>query len=83
MPIKTMSSREFNQNTAAAKRAAKKGPVYITDRGRPVFTLLSFEDYGKLTGKKINLLESLYSPEAAEIEFEYPTHGPTIATGGV
>ena len=31
-----MSSREFNQDTSGAKRAAEHGPVYITDRGRPL-----------------------------------------------
>ena len=31
----TFSSREFNQDTARAKRAANLGPVFITDRGKP------------------------------------------------
>jgi len=29
-----MSSREFNQDTSGAKKAAENGPVHITDRGR-------------------------------------------------
>ena len=33
MAITTMSSRDFNQDTSGAKRAAKEGPVFITDRG--------------------------------------------------
>ena len=28
-----MSSRQFNQDTSGAKKAAENGPVYITDRG--------------------------------------------------
>ncbi|TIV16999.1 MAG: type II toxin-antitoxin system Phd/YefM family antitoxin [Mesorhizobium sp.] len=44
----TMSSREFNQNTALAKRAARNGPVIITDRGKPSHVLMSMEDYEKL-----------------------------------
>ena len=32
MSITKLSSREFNQDTSRAKRAAKKGPVFITDR---------------------------------------------------
>jgi antitoxin (DNA-binding transcriptional repressor) of toxin-antitoxin stability system len=36
MTITTLSSREFNQNTSHAKKAALKGPVFITDRGKPV-----------------------------------------------
>ena len=33
MTITTLSSREFNHDTGRAKRAALKGPVFITDRG--------------------------------------------------
>ncbi|EGH47880.1 prevent-host-death family protein, partial [Pseudomonas syringae pv. pisi str. 1704B] len=29
----TLSSREFNQDTSGAKKAANEGPVFITDRG--------------------------------------------------
>lgn len=43
--ITIMSSREFNQDAGGAKKAADKGPVIITDRGRPAHVLLSFEDY--------------------------------------
>ena len=32
MAITTLSSREFNQDTGGAKKAAKKGPVFITVR---------------------------------------------------
>ena len=44
----TMSSREFNQDTSRAKKAASKGPVFITDRGRPAHVLLTIEDYRRL-----------------------------------
>jgi prevent-host-death family protein len=43
MPMTTLSSREFNQDTSKAKKAAKSGPVFITDRGRPAHVLLSIE----------------------------------------
>ena len=43
-----MSSREFNQRTGVAKQAARNGPVYITDRGRPSHVLLSYEHYREL-----------------------------------
>jgi hypothetical protein len=33
MAITTISSREFNQDTSRAKKAALQGPVIITDRG--------------------------------------------------
>ena len=35
MTITTLSSREFNQDASGAKRAARDGPVFITDRDRP------------------------------------------------
>jgi antitoxin (DNA-binding transcriptional repressor) of toxin-antitoxin stability system len=34
MNVTTVSSREFNQDTSKAKKAARRGPVIITDRGR-------------------------------------------------
>jgi prevent-host-death family protein len=51
MAITTLSSREFNQDAAKAKRAARKGPVFITDRGRPAHVLLSIEEYQQITNK--------------------------------
>jgi len=72
LAITTLSSREFNQDTSRAKKAAKRGPVIITDRGRPSHVLMTIEEYRKITGKKENILELLAMPEAAEIEFEAP-----------
>lgn len=72
MPITTISSREFNQDTGAAKRAARRGPVFITDRGRPAHVLLTIEDYQKLTGKDVNIIDLVAMPGAEEVEFEPP-----------
>ena len=36
MSITTLTSREFNQDTGRAKTAARHGPVFITDRGKPL-----------------------------------------------
>ncbi len=47
--MKTMTSREFNQDVGTAKRAASEGPVLITDRGEPSHVLLSIDDYRALT----------------------------------
>ena len=46
----TMTSREFNRDSGAAKRAAADGPVLITDRGEPAHVLMTFRDYRRLTG---------------------------------
>ena len=67
-----MSSREFNQDTGLAKRAAQGGPVIITDRGRPALVLLTIEEYQRLTGKPTSIIDLLASPGAADIEFEPP-----------
>lgn len=75
MSITTLSSREFNQNTSRAKRAAKKGPVFITDRGRPAHVFLTIERYQELAGEKKSILDAIAMPEAAEIEFEPPRLG--------
>jgi prevent-host-death family protein len=66
----TLSSREFNQDTAGAKKAAAQGPVVITDRGRPAHVLLTYERYKALTGTNADIVTLLAPPEAAGIEFE-------------
>lgn len=68
----TLSSREFNQNTSGAKRAARKGPVFITDRGEPSHVLLSIEDYRTLAGGQPNIADLLGMAAAGRIEFVPP-----------
>lgn len=63
-----LSAREFNQDVSAAKRAAADGPVIITDRGRPSHVLLSIEDFNRLAGRQIDLVDWL-SIEGEDIEF--------------
>ena len=72
MATTRLSSREFNQDTSKAKRAAKRGPVFITDRGRPSHVLLTVEEYERITGEQRSIADLLAMPEAAEIEFEAP-----------
>ena len=78
MAITTLSSREFNQDTSRAKKAARKGPVFITDRGRPAHVLLSIDEYQKITGKPQSMADLLAMPEAAEIEFDPPRMGDIL-----
>jgi len=70
MLITTLSSREFNQDSSRAKKAAQKGPVFITDRGRPAHVLLSIDQYRQLTGAGANLIDLLAMPRAEGVEFE-------------
>ena len=74
MSLFTYSSREFTRDVSAAKRAAEKGPVFITDRGRPAYALLRIEDYYKLQGQPTeSLLEVMNAiPGGEGIEFEAP-----------
>ncbi|HWY72498.1 MAG TPA: type II toxin-antitoxin system Phd/YefM family antitoxin [Burkholderiaceae bacterium] len=72
MAVTTLTSREFNQDTNKAKKAARRGPVLITNRGRPEHVLMTFENYEKLTGGSATIVDLLAMPGAEDIEFEAP-----------
>ena len=72
MTVTTLSSREMNQDVGRAKRAAEKGPVFITDRGRPAHVLLTIEDYRRLAGRSPSLMDRLSMPGLSDIAFEPP-----------
>lgn len=72
MTITTLSSREFNQDTSRAKKAATEGPVFITDRGKPAHVLLSIEEYQRITGRHRNIVEALSMPGLSDIQVEFP-----------
>jgi len=77
--ITTMSSREFNQDTARAKRAAQKGPVFITSRGKPAYVLMSIDEYRHAEGKGMNLAEALAQPgDYSDFDFDPPPLGNGI-----
>lgn len=72
MTITTLSSREFNQDASRAKKAAKDGPVFITDRGRLAHVLLTVEDYQRLSGASSSIIDMLAMPDVADIDFVAP-----------
>jgi prevent-host-death family protein len=76
MAVTTLSSREFNQDISGAKMAAQRGPVFITDRGRPAHVLLTIEDYRRLTGGQ-SLAEAVVQPDA-DFDFDPPRVGGGI-----
>jgi len=79
MPITTtVSSREFNQKTSEAKKAAEKGPAFITDRGRTAHVLITFEEYERLSGKSGSILDRLAMAGDQDFEFEPPRMGDKI-----
>jgi len=72
MTITTLSSREFNQDASRAKKAAKDGPVFITDRGRLAHVLLTVEEYQRLSGVSSSIIDMLVMPDVADIDFVAP-----------
>lgn len=72
MAITTVSSRDFNQGTSGAKKAASDGPVIITERGKPAHVLLTFQDYQKLLGAGPTIGDLLYMPGVADIDLDIP-----------
>jgi prevent-host-death family protein len=76
MATTTVSSREFNQDRARIRKAAEAGPVIVTDRGKPSFVVLKFEEYERLSKPRISVAEALYMPGAEDIDFELPERLP-------
>lgn len=72
MSITTLSSRQFNQDTSGAKKAAEHGPVFITDRGKPAHVLLTIDEYQTLTRTRQTVSELLAMPDADDIDFDPP-----------
>ncbi len=78
MSAKSFSSRQFNQDSSGAKKAANDGPVFITDRGNPSHVLTTIDTYIELTGGKSNIVELLAMDDVGDEEFE-PVKLPSIA----
>jgi hypothetical protein len=73
------SSREFNQDRGGAKRAAERGPAFITDRGRPSHVLMTYEAYQRLTSARGDTVELLGQPAGVEdVRFD-PPHTRDVA----
>ncbi|AUG53687.1 type II toxin-antitoxin system Phd/YefM family antitoxin [Thalassospira marina] len=70
MDISTFTAREFNQDTSKAKKASLRGPVFITDRGKPAHVLLSIEQYQKILGLAPSIVDLLAKPETADIDLK-------------
>lgn len=65
----TLTAREFNHDVSAAKRAADREPVIITDRGQPSHVLMSIEEFERLTRSEPDLIE-LIGMEDDDIAFD-------------
>ncbi len=71
--MRTIGSREFNQDVSAAKRLARVEPLFVTDRGRPTHVLMSIEDYRRLSGEKESIVDLLALP-GPDVADAVPTH---------
>ena len=78
MGITFMTSRAFNQHVSQAKRDASKGPVFITDRGRPAHVLLTMEDYQRIAEQDRSIVDLLAMPQTASLQFEPPRLGDEL-----
>jgi prevent-host-death family protein len=74
----TLSSEEFEKDPKRARQAAADGPVFISERGRHAFALLTIAEYRRIGGRAESIDELLHDPEAAEIDFEPPRIGDEL-----
>lgn len=65
--MSAITSRDFNQDVSAAKRAAVIEPVIITDRGTPSHVLLSIEEYQRLIADLPSIVDWLSADD--DIDF--------------
>lgn len=68
----TITSREFNRDVSAAKRAAQLGPVTITDHGRRSHVLLTAEEFDRLSGARERLGDRLWARNTEDLDLELP-----------
>ena len=72
------TSKDFNQNPSAIKKSADKGPVIITERGKPAYVMIRYGDFCTLTQGHKSVLDSLYMIGAEDIDFD-PVRDTTTA----
>lgn len=76
MTVSFLSSRDFNRDPARAKRAARSGPVIVTERSKPALVVLSIEDYERLAGQSRSLADLLMPAESLDFPVEFPKATP-------
>lgn len=81
MSTDTFTSRQFNQDPSSVKRAAKKGPVKITERGVVSFMMMSIEEYLEISGKTSTICDLLSAPNTVDIELSVPKFKTTDHSG--
>ncbi|QIK78252.1 type II toxin-antitoxin system Phd/YefM family antitoxin [Sphingomonas piscis] len=74
--MKSISSREFNQDVSNAKRLARDQPVFVTDRGKPTHVLLSIDTYRQMIGKPDSLPDLLAAAPSLPADLDWRSLGP-------
>jgi prevent-host-death family protein len=72
---KTISMKEFEKDPRRARKAAADGPVFISERGRHAFALITIEEYRRIGGRAESIADLLANSEAAKIDFDPPRVG--------
>ena len=72
MSSDTFTSRQFNQDPSSVKRAAKNGPVKITERGVVAFMMMNIDDYLEITGKTSTIIDLVSAPNTQDIQLDVP-----------
>jgi prevent-host-death family protein len=73
--MKTVSSRDFNQDVSQAKRIARLEPVFVTDRGKPTHVLMSIDSFRQLTGQTETIVDLLAMAEPVAIDPDFGRSG--------
>lgn len=68
----TITSRDFNRDVSAAKRAAEQGPVTITDHGRPSHVLLTADEFDRLSSRQEPMGDRLWKGQDPSISLVLP-----------
>ena len=71
----TISIRTFDKYPKRARKAAADGPVFVSERGRHAYALLTIEEYRRIGGDAASLLARLAMPGVGDIDFDPPRMG--------
>jgi PHD/YefM family antitoxin component YafN of YafNO toxin-antitoxin module len=71
MKANSLTTTEVNQNFSRAKKALSRGPVLITEHGKPSMVLLRYDDYVHRGWMGSDILAALdvHGVETVDIDF--------------
>jgi hypothetical protein len=75
-----MTAREFNQYTGRAKLLAREEPLFITERGKTEYVLLSIDEYNEIKGSKKTLADCVFADEQTYYAIDFDSFIPERTT---